>query len=130
MGYDPMCTLNWGAFWKVAVGIAVAVVAVTVAVASGRSALAIGTALVGGYAIGSNVATVIESNIYVKNNKTEAMSESEFESVNSKEKTIGLSRVEKLQYIRYIRGYDSTISNNWSESQMLREIGFTVWLLN
>ena len=126
-GYDPMGTWNWGRFWKITGGVVGAALAVTLVVATGGTALAIGATLVGGYTIGSNVATVIDSNIYVKINKDiEPMKEDRYNEIMISEdpSTVGLSRNEKLQYIKLIRDHDSTILNNWTEAEMLREFEY------
>lgn len=38
--------------------------------------------------------------------------------------TVGLTKQEKLQYIKYFREQNSIISRNWSEAEMLREFDY------
>ena len=70
-----------------------------------------------------NIYAVVESNIYVKNSDVEAMEAEEYKRISKADDTTGLSREEKLSYIRAFRLDEDNKRKceNWSEAQMLRE---------
>lgn len=111
------------ATWLKLAFVAVAVVAVTaVAVAAvGINVVVVATVV---YAVGSNVAAVIDSKKYCDNSDVEAMDAERFQEIEISDKTVGLSREEKLAYIRYLRAGDEALRDNWTEAEMLREFEY------
>ena len=101
-----------------------ALVAVAVAVVS----VITGPVMALGYAIGSNIAEVNQTEKFISdNNDIGAMTEDEYQQAIADGKTIGLSEAEKLAYIRYLREYGENaakLSANWTEGQMLREFNY------
>jgi hypothetical protein len=115
---------SWETFWKVAGGLAVAAVAVAIVVSAGRSALLAVAAAGGGYLLGSNIATVIEYEIYINNSDASTMDKAMAESILRGNNTTGLSREEKLSYILYLQNQYSNQYSNWTTGQMLREFEY------
>ena len=77
-----------------------------------------------GYLVGSNVATIIETNVYVKNHDIPAMEpDRALEIIDNKDST-GLTRDEKISFINYIRENNDTVAENWTTAQMLREFEY------
>ncbi|MCK9471543.1 MAG: RHS repeat-associated core domain-containing protein, partial [Bacilli bacterium] len=125
-GYDPMGTWNWGRFWKITGGVAGAAIAVTLVVATGGTALTLLSigAGIAGYAVGSNIATVVESKHYVKHNDIASMPKDRYNEIVENMKTVGMSRDEKLSYIRYLKEKEPYNYRNWTEAQMMREFEY------
>lgn len=68
-----------------------------------------------------NAIVVAESNNYVEDNDVEAMDKERYDEINETQCTYGLTREEKLAYIRAYRNDSSKDSSDWSEAEMLRE---------
>ncbi len=111
------------ATWLKLAFVAVAVVAVTaVAVAAvGINVVVVATVV---YAVGSNVVAVVDSKKYCDNSDVEAMDAERFKEIQDSKKTVGLSREEKLAYIRYLRAGNEDLRENWTEAEMLREFEY------
>ena len=71
-----------------------------------------------------NIAVVVESEIYVANNDVEPMSKERYDEINKADQTYGLSREDKLAYIRAYMNDPETDSSKWSEAEMLREFEY------
>lgn len=101
----------------VATGIFTTTTAVATGVAIGGTAVALSPI--------TNIATVIKSNIEVKNSDVAAMSDEEFKKYkNESDSTAGMTDSEQIAYIRKVRETDSDIRSNWTEAQMLRELRY------
>ncbi len=120
-----MCTdsdgYSWETFWKVAGGIVLAAVAVAIVVATGGGALVALAAAGGGYLVGSNIATLIESGVYVANSDVKAMEQEQAENILAGDTTVGLCREDKLSLIYYLQESYPDRYADWTTSQMLRE---------
>ncbi|MGD9909850.1 MAG: RHS repeat-associated core domain-containing protein [Candidatus Izemoplasmatales bacterium] len=121
---------SWTTFWKVAGGLAVAAVAVVIVVATGGGALVAVAAAGAGYLLGSNVATVVESEIYINNSDVSTMDKDKAESILRGNNTTGLSREEKLSFILYLQNQYSDQYSDWTTGQMLREFEYHDRLYN
>ncbi|PKK99092.1 MAG: hypothetical protein CVV57_04600 [Tenericutes bacterium HGW-Tenericutes-2] len=130
MGYDPTGMFNWGIFWKVTGGVVGAVVATVIVAASGGTTIPIIIAITSGYIIGSNIATVIESEIYINNSDVSSMDSARAEELLSGNDTTGLSRDEKLGFIYYLQENYSDRYSNWTTGEMLREFEYHDRLYN
>ncbi len=75
---------------------------------------AIAGAIVGGV-VGVELATVIETETYVANSTAEA------KNFGNVDETYSMTREDAMSYIRYLRKNNSTLRENWTEGEMLRE---------
>ena len=123
MFVDPTGMFNWGKLiTSVVVGVAVGVF---IGVSTGNAVWGI----LGGMAtstVVSNIYSVVESNIIVKNNDTLAMEKNEYKyyQENNIPTYTFNTNSEKLSYIRAAKQVDSEKYSGWSEAQMLREFTY------
>ncbi|MDY5983125.1 MAG: hypothetical protein SPJ17_05465 [Anaeroplasma sp.] len=65
--------------------------------------------------VGVELATVIETETYVSNSTAEA------KNFGNVDETYSMTREDAMSYIRYLRENNSTLRENWTEGEMLRE---------
>ena len=131
MGYDPNGNWDWSKSWKITgtvIGLVVGsfvgstIPTVTCTPNEYFSNVNAGAAI--GATVGANIATIIESNNYVNNCDVEMMDDESFNDIVKSGTDIGLSREQKLSYIRRIRATNETLAENWTEGQMLRKMEY------
>ena len=94
---------------------------------NGNSLIGWMVAIIVGYAIISNVASVIESKIIVANSTVEPMNGDDYNYYKADDTpTYGLSTQEKVAYIKAYRddAENEKTTQNWSEAEMLRELNY------
>lgn len=131
MGYDPNGNWDWSKFWKITgtviglvVGSFVGSTIPTVTCTPNEYFSNVNAAAAIGATVGANIATIVESNNYVNNCDVEMMDDESFNDIVKSGTDIGLSREQKLSYIRRIRATNETLAENWTEGQMLREMEY------
>ena len=123
MFVDPTGMFNWGKL------ITSVVVGVAVGILIGASTSNVALGIVGGaaaFTVVSNIYSVVESNIIVRNDDTLAIDKDEYK--NYQENNIPTytfnTNSEKLSYIRAAKKFESEKYSGWSEAQMLREFTY------
>ena len=73
----------------------------------------------------ANIGTIIASEITVSDKSIEPMDDDTFAKYDDDaETTSGMTMDEKVAYIRRLRESDSTLAQNWTEGEMIRELSY------
>ncbi len=128
MYVDPMGNFSWRSVLSILTTVVVSSIVaplVPLVIPTGEITTTIATSVV----VTANTASVVKTEVEVRNSDVEPMSNEEFAKYDDKEEsTAGMTNEQQIAYVRKLKEIDSKKKipelTQWSEAQMLRELRY------